>query len=96
MQIFNCDVYKSRKEGLWFCNVDFCIANGIPVKKFIQKPGDIVLLTQGCLHWVRSKGKTVNSAWNFLFKEPKQIRDVLGRYSINKKIRFEVNLIVKS
>ena len=41
---FAIDIHND--EGLWFCDVEFCLANRIPVKKFVQRPGDIVRIIQ--------------------------------------------------
>lgn len=54
----------SKSEGLWFSDWEYPMLNQIPIKVFRQKPGDLVLLGPGCLHWVRSEGMAVNSAWN--------------------------------
>ncbi|CAO4364451.1 unnamed protein product [Caenorhabditis nigoni] len=41
-----------------------CIQYGIPVQKFIQKPGDTVYVGIGTYHWVQSLGFTTNVSWN--------------------------------
>lgn len=46
---------------------------GIPVRKVIQKPGDIIILGPGTLHWVRSYGISLQSAWNFMPKNLLQL-----------------------
>ena len=42
MKDFNIDIFYS--EGLWFCDPDYCLANGIKVKVINQKAGDMVVL----------------------------------------------------
>lgn len=54
-----------QAEGLWFTNIEYLLERGIPVRKFRQRQGEVVFLGPGCLHWVRSQGKTVQTAWNF-------------------------------
>lgn len=60
---FQIDIFKS--EGIWFCDPDYCLANGIKVKVINQKAGDMVVLQPGTVHWVRSHGMTTQTAWNF-------------------------------
>ncbi len=55
----------SKQEGLWYSSPEYPLYYGLPTMFFYQKPGDLVLLGPGCLHWVRSMGIAVNSAWNF-------------------------------
>ena len=54
-----------RDEGLWFCDPDFCLANGIELITLNQREGDLVILKPGTIHWVRSLGLTSQTAWNF-------------------------------
>ena len=86
LRIFGIDIHKD--EGLWFCNVDFCLENNIPVRKFIQKPGDIVFINAGTLHWVRSKGIAVNSAWNIALKNFDVFQEIFKKTDINREIQF--------
>jgi len=85
-KIFDLDIHKD--EGLWFSNVDFCLENEIPVKKFVQKPGDIVYTNSGTLHWVRSKGIAVNSSWNVALKNVEVFQEMYRKLEINKTIAF--------
>jgi hypothetical protein len=56
------DLYGS--EGLWYERLNWFIEHGYPIKKIIQKKGDIVISGPGTLHWVRSHGIALQSAWN--------------------------------
>ena len=40
--------------GSWWPNLNDLRANHIPVYRFIQKPGDLVWLGPGTIHWVQS------------------------------------------
>jgi len=42
---YKTDIYKD--EGLWYADVDFCLANRVPIVSFNQKEGDVVLLGPG-------------------------------------------------
>lgn len=85
--IFQIDIYED--EGLWFSDVDFCLQNGIPIKKFTQKPGDIVYLNSGTLHWVYSEGISVHTSWNFAERKLSVFKDMLARQEINDKINLK-------
>jgi len=76
--------------------VDFCLENQIPVKKFIQKPGDLVYLNSGCLHWVRSKGVSVNSSWNIALKTQEVFNDMFKRREIDKEVGFKSIIPIKT
>ncbi|CAO4387425.1 unnamed protein product [Caenorhabditis nigoni] len=41
-----------------------CVQHGIPVQKFIQKPGGTVYVGIGTYHWLQSLGITTNVSWN--------------------------------
>ncbi|CAD5222218.1 unnamed protein product [Bursaphelenchus xylophilus] len=59
---------KERKieflDSSWWPDFDDLMAAGIPVYRFTQKPGDIVWVNGGCVHWVESIGWCNNVAWN--------------------------------
>lgn len=84
---FHVDIHFS--EGLWFGPVDFCLQNGVPVKKIVQKPGDIVYLNAGTLHWVIGTGVAVHTSWNFAHKSLKVLRNACVRLQINEEIGFK-------
>ena len=93
MKTFSLDIHKS--EGLWFSDADFLLENHIPVKKCIQKPGDIIYLNSGSLHWVRSRGVAVNSAWNIALKTLEVFSEMFNRLQINKEISFKSIIPIK-
>jgi hypothetical protein len=66
---FGLDLYG--EEGLWFQKVNWFIANGFKIKRIIQKAGDMVVSGPGTLHWVRSFGIALQSAWNIFFNTHK-------------------------
>lgn len=51
-------------EGLWYEKINWFVENGFPIKKIVQKKGDVVISGPGTLHWVRSHGIALQSAWN--------------------------------
>ncbi|EFO99511.1 hypothetical protein CRE_22394 [Caenorhabditis remanei] len=50
-------------RGFWPV-VKCCLDAGIPLVKFIQKPGDMVVVGPGTYHWVQSNEITSHIAWN--------------------------------
>jgi hypothetical protein len=88
------DIHK--EEGLWYTDLFFCLRHNIPVIKYIQKPGDTVILRAGTLHWVRSLENTSNVAWNLGMYELQQLELIYSRYVINNEIVFNNLLPVKT
>ena len=85
------ETYKidlKKHEGLWFCDIDFCLAKKIPVVTFNQREGDIILLGPSVLHWVRSLGLTTQSAWNFGSCDLFQLDQMNVRYNFNKQYDY--------
>ena len=62
-QHHDVDIYKS--EATWLPDLAFLMQHGIPVMYGEQRPLDMVSIGCGCLHWVYSRGTSINSAWNF-------------------------------
>lgn len=90
MEIYKTDIIK--REGLWFADIDFCLAKKIPIVSFNQRQGDLVILGPGCEHWVRGFGKAVQTAWNFGTFDKWQISESIKRMEINFRIGFKVSI----
>jgi hypothetical protein len=93
-EISRIDIHK--EEGLWYTDLLFCLKHNIPITKYIQKPGDSIVLKPGTLHWVRSLENTSNVAWNLGLYEFQQLQMMMSRYSINNEIHFNNLLPVKT
>lgn len=76
-------------HGSWWPNLDDLIACGIPVYRFIQKPGDFVWVNTGTVHWVQATGWCNNIAWNVGPITSKQFRSAIERYEWNKLERYK-------
>ena len=50
--------------GSWWPLLDDLAEANIPVFRFIQRPGDLVFINAGVVHWVQSTGFCNNIAWN--------------------------------
>ncbi|KAL4469446.1 hypothetical protein ABPG74_004699 [Tetrahymena malaccensis] len=85
-------------EGLWFgkYNDPDVIKAGIKIKKVIQRKNDIVILAPGVLHWVRCRGRSVQTAWNFAYRRIEDIIAMNERFLYNQKINFETIILNKS
>lgn len=83
---YKIDLFKD--EGLWFCDPDFCLGNKLEVITFNQREGDLVILSPGCLHWVRSLGLTTQTAWNFGTCDLYQLRQMYERYQLNQQLDY--------
>ncbi len=50
--------------GSWWPVLDDLYRANIPVYRFIQRPGDLVWINAGSVHWVQAVGWCNNIAWN--------------------------------
>lgn len=50
--------------GSWWPNLEDLYEADVPVYRFIQRPGDLVWLNAGTVHWVQAIGWCNNIAWN--------------------------------
>lgn len=50
--------------GSWWPNLEDLYECKVPVYRFIQRPGDLVWLNTGTVHWVQAIGWCNNIAWN--------------------------------
>lgn len=76
-------------HGSWWPNLDDLYAYNIPVYRFIQKPGDLVWVNTGTVHWVQAIGWCNNIAWNVGPITSKQYRSALERYEWNKFEKYK-------
>jgi lysine-specific demethylase 6A len=76
-------------KGCWWPNLSQLHKEKIPVFHFIQKPGDIVWVNIGCIHWVQSNGWCNNVAWNVGPMVYKQFKAAIGSYESNKRSLFK-------
>lgn len=56
----------------------------MPYRRFVQRPGELVYVSYGALHWVQSLGVTNNVSWNVAPLTGKQYISALERYYWNK------------
>ncbi|ESO01127.1 hypothetical protein HELRODRAFT_82278 [Helobdella robusta] len=75
--------------GSWWPNLNDLRDNHIPVYRFIQKPGDLVWLGPGTIHWVQSVGWCNNIAWNVGAPIWKQFQLSMNSYAYNKIEHFK-------
>uniref|UniRef100_A0A6P8R780 [histone H3]-trimethyl-L-lysine(27) demethylase n=1 Tax=Geotrypetes seraphini TaxID=260995 RepID=A0A6P8R780_GEOSA len=50
--------------GSWWPNLEDLYETNVPVYRFIQRPGDLVWINAGTVHWVQAIGWCNNIAWN--------------------------------
>ena len=61
----------------------------MPVYRFMQRPGDLVWVNTGCVHWVQAAGWCNNIAWNVGPLTARQHRLAVERYEWNKVQKFK-------
>ncbi|KAJ8310175.1 hypothetical protein KUTeg_012040 [Tegillarca granosa] len=70
--------------GSWWPILEDLYEENIPVYRFIQKPGDLVWVGPGTVHWVQAVGWCNNIAWNVGPLNARQYHLALERYEWNK------------
>lgn len=73
----------------WWPDLKDCAKEGIPVYRFTQKPGDLVWVNSGCVHWVQAIGWCNNIAWNVGPLTARQFQLGIERYEWNKLQKFK-------
>ena len=71
-------------EGAWWPNMKDLMDAEIPVYRFLQRPGDLVWVNSGCIHWMQAAGWSNNVEWNVGPLTYKQYSLALQRYEWNK------------
>ncbi|XP_066930632.1 histone demethylase UTY-like isoform X1 [Clytia hemisphaerica] len=71
-------------SGSWWPILKELYDEGVPVHRFIQKPGDLVWVNSGNVHWVQAIGWCNNIAWNVGPLIPNQFKLAVERYEWNK------------
>ncbi|XP_066543037.1 lysine-specific demethylase 6A isoform X5 [Hoplias malabaricus] len=70
--------------GSWWPNLEDLYEANVPVCRFIQRPGDLVWLNTGTVHWVQAIGWCNNVAWNVGPLTAHQYKLAVERYEWNK------------
>ncbi|KAA8587182.1 hypothetical protein FQN60_001018 [Etheostoma spectabile] len=75
--------------GSWWPVLEDLYSSNIPVYRFIQRPGDLVWINAGTVHWVQAVGWCNNIAWNVGPLNSYQYQLTLERYEWNalKKVK---------
>ena len=76
-------------HGSWWANMKELAEAGIPTYRFMQRPGDLVWVNAGCVHWVQASGRCNNIAWNIGPLTHRQYVLAIERYEWNKTQRFQ-------
>ncbi|XP_037126646.1 lysine (K)-specific demethylase 6B, b isoform X1 [Syngnathus acus] len=81
--------------GSWWPVLEDLYSSNIPVYRFIQRPGDLVWINAGTVHWVQAVGWCNNIAWNVGPLNAYQYQLALERYEWNeeKKVKSIVPMI---
>uniref|UniRef100_A0A673N092 Lysine-specific demethylase 6B n=1 Tax=Sinocyclocheilus rhinocerous TaxID=307959 RepID=A0A673N092_9TELE len=81
--------------GSWWPVLDDLYRANIPVYRFIQRPGDLVWINAGTVHWVQAVGWCNNIAWNVGPVNSYQYQLALERFEWNevKKVKSIVPMI---
>ncbi|KAG8189478.1 hypothetical protein JTE90_018130 [Oedothorax gibbosus] len=76
-------------HGSWWPILQELFDQNIPVYRFHQKPGDIVFVGAGTIHWVQAEGWCNNIAYNVGELSARQYQLAVERYEWNKKQAYK-------
>lgn len=76
-------------HGSWWPSLEDLYDENIPVYRFLQRPGDLVWVNAGCVHWVQAVGWCNNIAWNVGPLTARQYQLAIERYEWNKLQSFK-------
>ncbi|XP_035391684.1 lysine (K)-specific demethylase 6B, b [Electrophorus electricus] len=81
--------------GSWWPVLEDLYQANVPVYRFIQRPGDLVWINAGTVHWVQAVGWCNNIAWNVGPLNSYQYQLALERFEWNevKKVKSIVPMI---
>lgn len=84
--IYNlCERYSlNYLHGSWWPSLEDLYEENVPVYRFLQRPGDLVWVNSGCVHWVQAVGWCNNIAWNVGPLTARQYQLAIERYEWNK------------
>ncbi|XP_038051116.1 lysine-specific demethylase 6A-like isoform X2 [Patiria miniata] len=71
-------------KGSWWPVLEDLYEENVPVYRFIQRPGDLVWVNSGAVHWVQAVGWCNNIAWNVGPLISSQYKLSVERYEWNK------------
>lgn len=85
-----CEVNQiNYLHGSWWPVLEDLYKANIPVYRFLQRPGDLVWVNAGCVHWVQAVGWCNNIAWNVGPLTARQYQLAIERYEWNKLQSFK-------
>ncbi|KAL1121992.1 hypothetical protein AAG570_003400, partial [Ranatra chinensis] len=85
-----CERYSlNYLHGSWWPALEDLYEENVPVYRFLQRPGDLVWVNSGCVHWVQAVGWCNNIAWNVGPLTARQYQLAFERYQWNKLQSFK-------
>lgn len=76
-------------HGSWWPILEDLFVENVPVYRFLQRPGDLVWVNAGTVHWVQAVGWCNNIAWNVGPLNGRQYKLAVERYEWNKLQNFK-------
>ena len=71
----------------WWPNMQDLMDDEIPVYRFLQRPGDLVWVNSGCVHWTQTQGWCNNITWNVAPLTHKQYSLALGELRMFHQVK---------
>ena len=87
LEFFGHTIYAAKTNLLFLTRLTFVLF--ILHFRFLQKPGDVVWVNAGCVHWVQATGWCNNIAWNVGPLSYRQYVLAMERYEWNKTQKYQ-------
>ncbi|CAD8197463.1 unnamed protein product [Paramecium octaurelia] len=84
-KLFQNEKYFINQEGNYYLKREILKKHNIPYKRFIQKPGDLIILGAGSVYQIECLTTTITTGWSFLAMNSYSYQQMMRRYEINIK-----------
>ncbi|CAD8100776.1 unnamed protein product [Paramecium sonneborni] len=84
------------QEGNHYLKRELLKKYDIPYKRFIQKPGDLIILGAGSFYQIESLSTTITTGWSFLAMNSYSYQQIIKRQKINIQYQIKSQLPFKN
>ncbi|CAK88730.1 unnamed protein product (macronuclear) [Paramecium tetraurelia] len=95
-KLFQNEKHFINQEGNYYLKREILKKHGIPYKRFIQKPGDLIILGAGSFYQIECLSTTITTGWSFLAMNSYSYQQMMRRQQINIKYQIQSILPLKN
>ncbi|CAD8107277.1 unnamed protein product [Paramecium sonneborni] len=94
--LFSKETHFILQEGNHYLKRELLKKYDIPYKRFIQRPGDLVVLGAGSFYQIESLQTTITTGWSYLAMNSYSYKQMMKRQKINIKYSIKPELPLKN